>query len=49
MKTSLFRKVLVCNVIDLQELFVVLLPEPTTAFFWFGERLRSFQGPVDLP
>ena len=33
----------------LAEPFVVLLPEPTTAFFWFGERLRSFQGPVDLP
>ena len=33
----------------LAEPLVVLLPEPTTAFFWFGERLRSFQGPVDLP
>jgi hypothetical protein len=33
----------------LAEPFVVQLPAPTTAFFWFGERLRSFQGPVDLP
>lgn len=33
----------------LAEPLVVMLPEPTTAFFWFGEEIRSFQGPVELP
>ena len=33
----------------LVEPLVVMLPEPTTAFFWFGDKLRSFQGPVELP
>ncbi len=30
---------------------VIVLPEPTTAYFWFdtGNGSRSFQGPCDLP
>lgn len=35
--------------ITLEEPIVVMLPEPTTAFFWMGDSIRSFQGPVDLP
>ena len=31
----------------LAEPLVVMLPEPTTAFFWFGVEMRSFQGPVE--
>ena len=31
----------------LAEALVVLLPEPTTTFFWFGEEMRSFQGPIE--
>ncbi len=33
----------------LAEPLVVMLPEPTTTFFWFGAEMRSFQGPVELP
>ena len=29
--------------------WVVSLPTPTRTFFWFGENMRSFQGPVLLP
>jgi hypothetical protein len=35
--------------IKLDEPWVVLLPTPTRTFFWWGEALRSFQGPVTLP
>ena len=35
--------------ITLAEPFVLMLPEPTTTFFWMGDNIRSFQGPVDLP
>ncbi len=35
--------------ITLVEPFVVMLPEPTTTFFWMSDNIRSFQGPVDLP
>jgi hypothetical protein len=35
--------------IVLSEPWVVTLPTPTRAFFWWGESLRSFQGPVTLP
>ena len=31
----------------LAEPLVVMLPEPTTAFFWFGAEMRSFQGPIE--
>ena len=37
------------GVVTLAEPFVVLLPEPTTAFFWMQAGMRSFQGPVELP
>lgn len=33
---------------SLAEPLVVMLPEPTTTFFWLGEDMRSFQGPVEL-
>ncbi|MEZ5502353.1 MAG: hypothetical protein R3E50_06730 [Halioglobus sp.] len=29
--------------------WVVDLPNPTRAFFWFGANMRSFQGPVTVP
>ena len=35
--------------IDLGQPWVVSLPNPTRTFFWFGQQLRSFQGPVTLP
>ncbi|MEH6634581.1 MAG: hypothetical protein V7700_03640 [Halioglobus sp.] len=35
--------------LDLTQPWVVSLPTPTRTFFWFGENLRSFQGPVTLP
>jgi len=35
--------------IELTRPWVVTLPTPTRAFFWFGESMRSFQGPVTLP
>lgn len=35
--------------IELAAPWVVSLPTPTRTFFWFGESLRSFQGPVRLP
>jgi hypothetical protein len=35
--------------IDLAEPWVVALPTPTRTFFWLGETMRSFQGPVTLP
>ena len=37
------------RVITLDDPFVVMLPAPTTAFFWMGDTMRSFQGPIDLP
>lgn len=37
------------NEINLVEPWVVRLPNPTRAFFWWGESIRSFQGPVTLP
>jgi hypothetical protein len=33
----------------LQEPWLVQLPSPTRVFFWFGDSMRSFQGPVLLP
>ncbi len=33
----------------LEQPWVVDLPNPTRAFFWFGAALRSFQGPVTIP
>jgi len=35
--------------IELSQPWVVTLPTPTRTFFWFGESMRSFQGPVTLP
>lgn len=35
--------------IELSRPWVVSLPTPTRTFFWFGESMRSFQGPVTLP
>ena len=35
--------------IVLTEPWVVSLPTPTRTFFWWGETMRSFQGPVTLP
>ena len=35
--------------IALQEPWLVQLPSPTRAFFWFGHSMRSFQGPVTVP
>jgi hypothetical protein len=35
--------------ISLEQPWVVQLPTPTRAFFWFGDAMRSFQGPVTLP
>jgi hypothetical protein len=35
--------------IVLAEPWVVSLPNPTRVFFWWGESIRSFQGPVTLP
>lgn len=35
--------------IELARPWVVSLPTPTRTFFWFGDSLRSFQGPVELP
>lgn len=35
--------------IELQEPWVVVLPNPTDAWFWFSDGMRSFQGPVTLP
>jgi len=34
---------------ELSEPWVVSLPNPTRAFFWFEQGIRSFQGPVELP
>ena len=35
--------------VSLEHAWVVQLPAPTRAFFWFGDAMRSFQGPVSLP
>jgi len=35
--------------IVLEEPWVVHLPTPTRTLFWFGDAMRSFQGPVSLP
>ena len=35
--------------VHLKEPWVVPLPSPTDTYFWFGEGLRSFQGPVTRP
>lgn len=35
--------------IALSEHWLIELPSPTSAFFWFGQGMRSFQGPVQLP
>jgi hypothetical protein len=35
--------------IELAEPWIVSLPTPTRAFFWWGKSARSFQGPVTLP
>ena len=39
----------VLSTVELTQPWLVALPTPTTAFFWFGEVMRSFQGPVTLP
>jgi hypothetical protein len=33
----------------LQQPWLVTLPTPTRTLFWFGQSMRSFQGPVTLP
>lgn len=35
--------------IELAQPWIVSLPTPTRTFFWIGESMRSFQGPVTLP
>jgi len=35
--------------IELQQAWRVALPTPTCTFFWWGDSMRSFQGPVTLP
>jgi hypothetical protein len=35
--------------IELTRPWVIPLPTPTRTFFWFGDAMRSFQGPVTLP
>lgn len=35
--------------VELSAPWVVQLPTPTRTFFWFGDTMRSFQGPVTLP
>jgi hypothetical protein len=35
--------------IELTQPWLVILPTPARAFFWFGDGMRSFQGPVKLP
>ena len=35
--------------VALSQPWVVSLPTPTRTLFWFGESMRSFQGPVLLP
>ena len=35
--------------VELQAPWIVTLPSPTVAFFYFGSGMRSFQGPVTLP
>lgn len=35
--------------VSLQQPWLVSLPTPTRALFWFGRSMRSFQGPVTLP
>jgi hypothetical protein len=35
--------------IMLEQPWVVQLPNPTRAFFWFSAGMRSFQGPVTIP
>ena len=34
--------------IELSDPWVVSLPTPTRTYFWFGQGIRSFQGPVTL-
>lgn len=34
---------------NLEQPWVISLPNPTRTFFWLGKKLRSFQGPVTLP
>lgn len=33
----------------LEQPWLIELPSPTRAFFWLGDSMRSFQGPVTLP
>ena len=33
----------------LQQPWLIELPSPTQTFFWFGDSMRSFQGPVTVP
>ena len=35
--------------IELTQPWIVPLPTPTQTWFWMGEAMRSFQGPVTLP
>lgn len=35
--------------LELDRAWLVELPSPTRAFFWFDQGMRSFQGPVVLP
>ena len=52
-KTSDDRLVLpaggIIEQIHLEKPWAVPLPSPTDAYLWFGESMRSFQGPVTLP
>ena len=35
--------------VSLQQPWLIELPSPTQTFFWFGDSMRSFQGPVTVP
>lgn len=35
--------------ITITEPWIVALPQPTKTWFWMGEHVRSFQGPIELP
>jgi hypothetical protein len=44
-----FEAVATLRRIELSQPWVVTLPTPTRTFFWLGESMQSFQGPVTLP
>lgn len=35
--------------VSLEQPWLIELPSPTQTFFWFGDSMRSFQGPVTVP